>query len=217
MAVELPFELTNTTLTEAIIAETKRTDDRFVNHIPMFKAMGQRRIAVDLRLVGSQEVADFTLQVGNPYVQKPNRWRLDSAANMGVGPDFTELKILYPTSQSMAWQYGSRSEEQGEPKYYCSTLEQNLYFFAPRPDRPYPVQIQYYETPELLSDLTQTNFYTSGIPRMLLYASLLETAPFLQDDPRLPMWKEIYDGEKGSLAVEEDLRQNNFFQFKGEA
>lgn len=217
MAAVPAYSLTDQRLTEAIIAETKRTDDRFVESIPMFKAMAQRHIAQELQVVGSQASLDETLVVGNPWLPKPNRWQVDNAANIGVGPNFTTLKILYPTSQLMAWQYGALSQEYGEPKYYAPLLDQNLYFFTPVPDRPYPVQIQYFETPELLSSMTEVNFYTEGLPRLLLYACLLETAPFLQDDPRFPMWEKIYNDAKNSAAVLEDLRKNNFFQFGGAA
>lgn len=50
---------------------------------------------------------------------------------------------------------------------------------------------------------TDGNWYVLNAPEVLLYGSLLEATPFIQDDPRIPVWKAAYDDAVASLVREE--------------
>lgn len=204
----MAFNLTNTTLKEAVISYTKRSDKDFVDNIPLFKAMAERRIAIDLKITGLQVSVQGppNLVPGYPIISKPTRWRADASFNIGIGATFQRKKVLYHRTYEFCRSYWPDETKVGEPKYYCSTYNYDSYFFVPTPELAYPYEALFWETPQLLDDVAQVNFLSTGIPRLLLLGTLLETAPFLQDDPRLPMWEQEYQSEKASVAAEETLR-----------
>ena len=80
----------------------------------------------------------------------------------------------------------------GFPLYYA---DYDYYHFlaTPTPDRPYPFELNYYELPPLLDLANQTNWLTDIAPNMLLYASLLEMAPFLKNAEMTQTWQMMYD------------------------
>ena len=49
---------------------------------------------------------------------------------------------------------------------------------------------------------TDPNWYVTNAPEVLLYGSLLEAAPFIQDDARLPVWQQLYTDAVRSLRKE---------------
>ena len=77
---------------------------------------------------------------------------------------------------------------------------------APTPNSNYPVEVLYYELPPLLSDEVQTNWITERVPQLLLYATLLEAAPFLKNDERIQVWQAMYDRTAGMVNGEDLAR-----------
>ena len=57
-----------------------------------------------------------------------------------------------------------------------------------------------------MDDEFQTNFLTEYAPDLLLYATLLEAAPFLKKDERIQTWQQMYD--RAAQAFDgEDLKR----------
>lgn len=50
---------------------------------------------------------------------------------------------------------------------------------------------------------TDPSWYVTNAPEVLLYGSLLESAPFIKDDPRLPVWANLFNDAVASLEEEE--------------
>lgn len=50
----------------------------------------------------------------------------------------------------------------------------------------------YFKKETVLSDSATTNWYITNAPDTLLYAVLLEAAPYLMDDARVTLWKEYF-------------------------
>ncbi len=50
---------------------------------------------------------------------------------------------------------------------------------------------------------TDPSWYATNAPEVLLYASLLEAAPFIHDDPRLPMWQALLADAENTLVTEQ--------------
>lgn len=55
----------------------------------------------------------------------------------------------------------------------------------------------------MLGDDQQTNFITEYAPDLLLYATLLESAPFLKNDERITTWQTMYDRAAKALDNED--------------
>lgn len=72
------------------------------------------------------------------------------------------------------------------PKYYA--ILGNTIEVAPVPDTTYQIEITYYSTIPSLSDSVATNWLLTKHPDIYLFGSLLQAAPYLKDDERVPMW-----------------------------
>ncbi len=54
---------------------------------------------------------------------------------------------------------------------------------------------------------TDPSWYVTNAPEVLLYGSLLEAAPFIQDDPRIAVWKDFFMDAVVTLKNEDDVAQ----------
>lgn len=50
---------------------------------------------------------------------------------------------------------------------------------------------------------TDPSWYVTNAPDLLLYGSLLEAAPFIMDDVRIPIWRQLYEEAKRTVELEE--------------
>jgi hypothetical protein len=98
---------------------------------------------------------------------------------------------LFPRSREYCKTYSADASVTGLPIYY-GNYDYNHWIIAPTPAQAYPIEISYYEQPDPLSALNQTNWFTQYAPDALLYGTLLEAAPYLKNDARIPIWKQLY-------------------------
>jgi len=73
------------------------------------------------------------------------------------------------------------------------------FIFGPFPDSSYTIQGTYYQAIPALSSGSPTNWLISTAPMLLLYACLLQVAPFLKDAQQLTMWQSLYAKKLESL------------------
>lgn len=88
------------------------------------------------------------------------------------------------------------------PRYYAD-YDFSHWIFAPTPAVATPLEILYYEQPALLDTTNQYNWLTQHAPNLLLYAVLVETAPFLVQDDRIQTWQSKYDRAAAALNGED--------------
>jgi hypothetical protein len=81
-------------------------------------------------------------------------------------------------------------------------VEGSNFIFGPYPGD-YTISGIYYARLTPLSASNTTNWFTTNATDALLYGSLLEAAPFLGDDPRVPMWQIAFDLAIASIKKEE--------------
>lgn len=86
----------------------------------------------------------------------------------------------------------------GTPRFYAD-YDYNNFLIVPTPQIAYPYEILMYAQPEFLSNTNTTNWWTMYARDLLLYACLLETAPYLKNDQRIPVWQDRYD--KAAMAI----------------
>ena len=78
----------------------------------------------------------------------------------------------------------------GQPVYYSivgDTLE-----VVPVPDASFTAELTYYKKIPALVDDTDTNWLLSYHPDVYLYGTLMQSAPYLKDDQRIPVWGSLY-------------------------
>lgn len=79
--------------------------------------------------------------------------------------------------------------------------------FGPYPNSAYTVKGVYYKRLPPLSDSNTTNYFTASAPDLLLYAALLEAAPYLKGDERIPVWQAKYTEVLGQVQGETDREE----------
>lgn len=79
----------------------------------------------------------------------------------------------------------------GRPSDVCVFHGELL--FAPAPDQSYTAEIVYFATLTPLSSTTASNVVLVEAPDAYLYGTLLEAAPYLVNDERIPTWKTKFD------------------------
>jgi hypothetical protein len=85
----------------------------------------------------------------------------------------------------------------GQPKYFCVIGGQIR--VLPTPDTSYVSELIYYGKLSKLSTSNTTNWLLTMSPDVYLYGSLLQAAPYLQDDARIQVWASLY--QKGIDAL----------------
>lgn len=183
----------------------QRYDSLVVSQIPQFIMLAQQRIPRELKILGFREevtgyLSGGTLTTG--LMAKPADWRKTIAFYVGTGPnnnvhtpvferDYDYIRTIYPDPSIT-----------DIPKFY-GDADWNHWLIQPTPDQAYPFKIPYYGTLTFLDETTQTNWLTINAPDLLLYASLLESAPFLKTDERLQVWQALYANAKQALQGQE--------------
>lgn len=184
---------------------TLATDPTVYQQLPSLINLAERRLARELKIQGTVTVVSSTMINGVAVYAKPDRWRETVSMRIGTGTGYNTLKEVYPRAYEYMRLFWPNQTETDEPRFYADYNYSN-WFVAPTPDANYPYEIIYYELPALLDDTTQTNWYTEYAPDALLYASLMEAAPFLKNDDQIKIW-ESFLGRALSSLNGEDIRQ----------
>lgn len=98
--------------------------------------------------------------------------------------------------------YESWNLGRGRPKYY--TIIANELRLGPVPVDKYEMEMLFYRKFDNLSDTNPTNWVLENAPDILLYGSLLELEPFIQNDQRLQVWAQAYDAAYESLQDQDN-------------
>jgi hypothetical protein len=211
----MAFVLTYDTLTASVQDYLERNDATLVAEIPLFIMLGERRVARDLKILGLKNAITDALVEGSSVFQKPTRWLNDSSFNIGTGTLFDTRLFLEQRAYEWCRTYWPDPTQVGTPKYYASDYNYYFWFLVPTPDRAYPYEILYYETPQLIDPTTSSNFLTENAPEVLLYATLLETASYLKDDERVPVWTDYYNKARQNIGDEDMKRIYDAYSKRG--
>lgn len=150
-----------------------------------FISLGELRIYRDLR-VRQMETA------------------LSSAIASGVvavPTGYVELKYAYVDGSPIArlvkkdaeWIYANYPTRSADGKPVAIAREAENFIFGPYPDSTYTIKGVYYKKLPALSGSNTTNWLITDAPDLILFASLCEAAPWMQDDARIPIWEQKYE------------------------
>ena len=79
----------------------------------------------------------------------------------------------------------------GKPKFFGIVGGQ--FRIVPTPDATYTTELTYYAKLTKLSSSVASNWLLASSPDIYLYGSLLQAAPYLQDDARIQTWATLYE------------------------
>jgi hypothetical protein len=186
------------------------TDPTMNAQIPRMINAAERKIAQFLKLEGVIEVLKDSTGLGSGVstVTKPDRWRQTVSMTYFIGGDANVAVPLFPRSLEYCqnyWPDSTVTDATQLPRFYAE-YSLTYWLIVPTPPATYPLQGIFYMQPQLLDSGNQTNFFTNFTPNMLLYGSLLESAPFLKDDERLVTWQSLWDREAASLSGQDIQR-----------
>jgi len=192
--------MTYDSLVQDLTDYCERSDTPFLNQIPRFIMMAENRIASESKPLGFQRTVTGTLNSNT--LAKPIRWRKTKSLSLIVG---AEKKYLYNRSYEYLRSYWPDPSLTDVPYFYAD-YDYEHYFIAPTPDLNYEFELQYYERPEPLSEVNQTNWTTQYAPQLLLYGAMMEAMPFLKTSERIPEFQALYDRALGAISNEDSSR-----------
>lgn len=206
----MPIAMTYNSLLNDLRAYLERgatlaTDPTVYEMLPMLIGMAERRLARELKIQGTVNVVTTALISGQSVYDKPDRWRETVSMFIGTGTGNNTRSEVYPRAYEYIRSYWPNPTTTGTPRFYAD-YDYSHWLIAPTPASALPMEILYYELPPLLDDTNQTNWFTEYAPNALLYATLLESAPFLKNDERIATWEGFYNRSVAALNGE-DIRQ----------
>lgn len=83
---------------------------------------------------------------------------------------------------------------------------------APVPDAAYTAEIVYYNALVPLSDTNPTNEVLRDDPDVYLFGSLMQAAPYLKDDERIPVWEAKFQRGLDQIEVQGQRRESASLQ-----
>jgi hypothetical protein len=171
--------------------------DDLTSVIPDFISLAEADFNRKLRHYKMVERVDATLD--SRYVQLPADWIETIRFGITSNPTY-RLEII--GIEDMLQYREQNADTSGRPKYYSHVGESIEVF--PTPDGEYAMQLAYYAQIPALSDSTTYNWLLQSDPDVYLYGALLQSAPYLLDDNRIPVWTALYQNGLASLQKASD-------------
>ena len=181
---------TYTELKAAIADFLLRTD--LTSVIPTFISLAEAQIARDLRHWKQEK--RVTTSANERYENLPNDCLEIKLVSLSSG------KMLQTISSSEMASRRERNISASEPKYVRVTADQ-LEFY-PTPDSSYEISMQYYGRIPALSDSEPDNWLLRDAADIMLYGSLIHSAPYLADDSRIGIWVGLYQSGVDKLNLD---------------
>ena len=115
------------------------------------------------------------------------------------------LTILdFETAQNIA-EFKQAQLEIGRPSKF--SIVGNQFQFARVPDTSYEATLIYFKKFERLSVSNTSNWLLENHPDIYFYGSLLNSAPYLKDDPRVSVWGALYQNAVDALKIADERAQ----------
>jgi len=195
------FVLTYDSLTSTVLQYLERKDAAVVNAIPTFITLAEFEIAQEIKTLGQLQIVEATMEIGNPVLQKPARWR--KTVSMNVSVDGKRQPVLLRKYEYLK-NYWPDASQTSTPLYYADTDWEHWYL-SPTPDAAYSFEVLYYERISPLSSTNQTNWITQNAPNAMLFGTLLQAMPFLKNDQR-QIFQQKYTEALNALKTEDVSR-----------
>jgi hypothetical protein len=195
------FVLTYDSLTSTVLQYLERRDAAVVAQIPTFITMCEFEIAENIKTLGQLSVANSTMEIGNPSLAKPARWRKTVSMSVNNG---SKMQPILLRKYEYLKNYAPDPTVKGTPLYYADTDYEHWYL-APTPDVAYSFEVLFYERIAPLSSTNQTNWCTQYAPNAMLYGTLLQAMTFLKNDNRV-IFQQKFDAAITSLKAEDISR-----------
>jgi len=170
--------------------------------IPEFIVMAESAIGRDVRIRQKEKRAKTS--ISTQYADMPSDFI--KARNIQLNTASNQVRLKYLTPEQMDINYPS--ETTGQPEVYSILGDE--FQFKPVPDDSYTVEIEYFARFPALSGDNDTNWLLTNQPGVYLYASLVQAAPYLDDNEKIATWAGLYNAEVNALN-----KQDNEARYSG--
>lgn len=154
--------------------------------VPDFITLAEAQMNRRLRNWRATGRSDATLPSGSAFFAQP----ADFGGPITMQHTTGDKKPIGFVENEKAPEIQARYTDPGPPEFYTVVGEQLQ--FIPVPDADYPVEMTYWRSIPALSDSNTTNWVLSKHPDAYLYGALLQSAPFLMNDERIPTWGTLF-------------------------
>jgi hypothetical protein len=127
--------------------------------------------------------------------------------HLETGNPTRDLPLRIGTPEMVAERRARNSAVTGRPTD-AAVLGRTL-VVAPVPDQSYTARIVYYSALSPLSALNTSNAVLVEAPDAYLFGALLQAAPYLQHDERIPVWQSKFDAAIDSLNNVRDREEHS--------
>jgi len=182
-------------LQSAIADWLLRTD--LTSVIPSFIALAEAKFNRRIRDYRMVTRSDATASEG--YLTVPADWLENVRFQLNTSPITT---LEYVTPDQAAEEQRLAGSGSARPQFF--SMIGDTFQLVPTPDASYTVELTYYSKIPALSDSNTTNWLLTNSPDVYLYGSLLEAAPYLDDDNKLQVWGSLLEQSLNALQIESD-------------
>lgn len=166
--------------------------DDLTSVIPTFIDLAEAQMQKEIRHWRMEKRT--TLTVDAQYEDVPADWIQTKRATItGSQPQ----RLTLASQDDLSDMRQSTLDEGGKPRFFAQVGDQIEFF--PTPDESYSVELVYFAPFTALSDAAPTNWLLTLAPDAYLYGSLLQSAPYLKDDQRVPIWSTLYAGAVSAI------------------
>jgi len=167
--------------------------------IPDFISLAEAQMERQLRTRQMIVRANATFAAAAEYGTVPDDFLETKSIKLNTNP-ITALQ--FQTIDAMDSLSNTTYLSSGKPLYF--SVVGNQFRLLPIPDGEYTAELVYYAKLTKLSSTVATNFLLTQAPDVYLYGSLLQAAPYLQDDARISVWSSLYAAGLEQLQIADD-------------
>jgi hypothetical protein len=160
--------------------------DDLTARVPELIALGEFRLYSELRVRFMEASANVTVSGGAQTAPLPTRYVQARDVYISGAPI---KRLEYKTPVEFRALHHSRAA--GKPDVF--TIIGENFVWGPSPDIGYTAICDFYQKPAALAADADTNGLFALVPNLLLYAALLEAAPFVGNDARVSIWASMYE------------------------
>ena len=172
--------ITNFGTLKTAIADTLNRDD-MTSVIPQFVSLAQAQFNRKIR--SHRQITRGSLTIDAQFEALPADWLETIRITMDANP----IRVLTQISMDDLTRYRTAIDNTTDAPVYFSHNGTDIELF-PTPSTSYTGEITYYAKVTALSADGDTNWLLTNNPDIYLYASLIHSAPYLREDPRLAVW-----------------------------
>jgi hypothetical protein len=178
----------------ATVADFLNRDDLTAT-IPSFISLAEA--ALNRRLRSPEMVTRATVTIDAEYENRPADWMETIRYQVNTNP-ITVLEFVTPEEAIIQ---KTKFSAAGTPMFFSTVGTQ--FQHVPAPDDSFTGELMYYARISGLSDTNTTNWLLTANPDIYLYATLVQSAPYLKEDERIGVWAGILDRLMAEYEVAE--------------